>query len=179
MRATPLKLMRVAGLVATAACSNKKKDLPPPPPPPSAPAAETPMPSAPMGSVTSSAVPGSLQEFIDQAGSDRVFFAYDSYEVDDTAKETLTRQVRWLQKYPRQRITIEGHADERGTREYNLALGDRRATAVKNFLASQGVATARMSTISYGKERPAVQGSDDEAYAKNRRGVIVLGNSAG
>lgn len=179
MRATPLKLMLVAGLVVTAACSTKKKDLPPPPPPPSSPAAEAPMPAAPNGPVTSSAVPGSLQDMIQQAGADRVLFAYDSFEVDDTAKSILGRQATWLQKFPSQRITIEGHADERGTREYNLALGDRRANAIKNYLAAQGVPASRITTISYGKERPEVQGSDDESYARNRRGVTVLGNSAG
>ena len=181
MRATPpLKLMLVAGLVATAACSHRKKDLPPPPPPP-APAASSsaPMPAMPNGPVSSSAVPGSLQDMIEQAGSDRVFFAYDSYEVDDAGKAVLAKQARWLQRYPGQKVTLEGHADERGTREYNLALGDRRANAAKNFLAAQGVSPSRISTISYGKERPAVQGSDEEAYAKNRRAVTVLGNSGG
>ncbi len=183
MRSTPLTLMLVAGLVATAACSTKKKDLPPPPPPAgpvnNSPPPSSNMPSVPEGSVSSAAIPGSLQDLIAQAGSDRVYFAYDSFEVDDTAKDTLGKQARWLQKYPGQRITVEGHADERGTREYNLALGDRRANAIKNFLAAQGIPESRISTISYGKERPAVQGSDDEAYAKNRRGVTVLGNSAG
>lgn len=174
MRATPLKLILVAGLVATAACSNKKKDLPPPPPPPAPASAPAPMPAMPSGPVTSSAVPGSLQDMIAQAGSDKVYFAYDSYEVDDAGKDVLGKQARWLQKYSSQKITIEGHADERGTREYNLALGDRRANATKNFLAAQGVSPSRISTISYGKERPEVQGSDDEAYAKNRRTVTVL-----
>ena len=179
MRSTPLKLMLVAGLVATAACSKKKTDLPPPPPPPGPATEAPPPPSAPTGEVSSSVVPGSLQDMIQQAGSDRVFFAYDSYEVDGEGRDVLTKQARWLQKYPNQRITIEGHADERGTREYNLALGDRRANAAKNFLAAQGVAASRISTISYGKERPAEQGSDEEAYAKNRRAVTVLGNSGG
>jgi peptidoglycan-associated lipoprotein len=173
MRSTPLKLMLVAGLVATAACGKKKTDLPPPPPPP-AQAAEVPPPppSAPSGPVTSSVAPGSLEDMIQQAGSDRVFFGYDSY--DGEGRDVLTKQAAWLQKYPAKRITIEGHADERGTREYNLALGDRRANAAKNFLAAQGVSASRISTISYGKERPAEQGSDESAYSKNRRAVTVL-----
>jgi peptidoglycan-associated lipoprotein len=105
-------------------------------------------------------------------------FAYDSYELDDAARQTLGRQAQWLQKYANVRLTVEGHADERGTREYNLALGDRRANAVKNYLAAQGVSAGRMSTISYGKERPAVQGSDEQSYAENRRAVSVISGGA-
>ena len=90
------------------------------------------------------------------------------------ARTTLGKQAEWLARYPNVRVTIEGHADERGTREYNLALGDRRATAAKNFLAAQGVDTSRMTTISYGKERPAVEGNDEAAWARNRRAVTVV-----
>jgi len=160
--------------LAVSACAPKKTDLPPPPPPAAAPApAPAPAPTPP---VTSSIVPGSLADFINQAGSDRVRFAYDSYELDDSARSTLTRQAQWLGQYNSIRVTIEGHADERGTREYNLALGDRRATAVKNFLAAQGVATSRIGTISYGKERPEADGADEASYAINRRGVTTLGS---
>jgi peptidoglycan-associated lipoprotein len=178
MRSLPLQVLVIAGLVATAACSKKKEDLPPPPPP----ATATPAPAdttggANTGAVTSSAVPGSAADFQQQAG-DRVYFAYDSYELDEASRGTLGKQAGWLQRYPRVRITVEGHADERGTREYNLALGDRRANAVKNFLAAQGVSADRISTISYGKERPEVQGSDEESYAQNRRAVTVISGGA-
>jgi len=178
MRSLPLQVLVIAGLVATAACSKKKEDLPPPPPP----AAATTAPAdttggASTGAVTSSAVPGSAADSQQQAGA-RVYFAYDSYELDEASRGTLGRRASWLQRYPRVRITVEGHADERGTRGYNLALGDRRANAVKNFLAAQGVSADRISTISYGKERPEVQGSDEESYAQNRRAVTVISGGA-
>jgi peptidoglycan-associated lipoprotein len=179
MRSLPLQALVIAGLVATSACSKKKADLPPPPPPASSGQSTTDAGTgANTGQVTSGAVPGSAADFAQQSGSDRVFFAYDSYELDDAARSTLNRQAQWLQKYPNVRITVEGHADERGTREYNLALGDRRANAAKNYLAAQGVSAGRISTISYGKERPAVQGSDEESYAQNRRAVTVISGGA-
>lgn len=105
---------------------------------------------------------------------DRVFFAYDSSVITAEGQATLQRQAAWLKQYPSVKLVVEGHADERGTREYNIALGERRATATKNYLVSLGVASSRLSTISYGKERPAVLGSSEEAYAQNRRGVSVV-----
>lgn len=102
---------------------------------------------------------------------DRVFFGYDQYDISSEARSTLDRQAQWLNQYPNTNITIEGHSDERGTREYNLALGERRASAVKNYLISAGVSAARINTISYGKEQPAVVGSDATSWAQNRRGV--------
>ncbi len=123
-------------------------------------------------------MPGSIADFRQTSGSDTVLFAYDSYEVDDTAKAILGKQAEWLARYPAVKVTIEGHTDERGTREYNLALGDRRANAAKNFLAAQGVSPARMQTISYGKERPVAEGSDETAYAQNRRAVTVIVSGA-
>lgn len=166
----------VSGLaMMAAACAKKEEQLPPPPPP--APAAPAPAPVAP-APVTPSVVPGSVQDFVNTAGSDRVFFAYDSYALDDAARETLTKQAEWLKKYPNVTVTVEGHADERGTREYNLALGDRRANSVRTFLIAQGVDAGRVSSISYGKERPEVLGSDEESYAKNRRGVTALQGAA-
>ena len=166
-----LKIMLLGALVATAACSKKPAELPPAPPA-AAPAPEAPAP------VTSTVVPGSMADFMAQAGSDRVLFAYDSFEVDDAARATLGRQAAWLVQYGNVKATIEGHADERGTREYNLALGERRATAVKNFLVGQGVGADRVTTISYGKERPAVEGSDESSWSQNRRGVTVLTGAA-
>lgn len=104
------------------------------------------------------------------SGADRVFFEYDSSELTAGARATLQKQAKWLEHYPRVRVTVEGHCDERGTREYNLALGERRAAAVKNYLIALGVPASRMTTISYGKERPAVVGD----YSQNRRGVLVV-----
>ena len=180
MRHLPLQALVIAGLVLTGACASKKKDLPPPPPQAAAPTAPAPETSTGMdtGTVTGTAVPGSAADFAAQSGSDRVFFAYDSYEIDDAGKATLGKQAAWLGRYGSVKVTLEGHADERGTREYNLALGDRRANAAKNYLAAQGVDTSRITTISYGKERPAVPGSDDESYAQNRRAVTVITSGA-
>ncbi len=116
---------------------------------------------------------GSVEDFTRNVG-DRVFFDFDKYELLPAAQATLQRQAAWLKQYAQYRITIEGHADERGTREYNLALGERRANAVKDYLVSLGVPAARLTTISYGKERPAVLGSNEAAWSQNRRGVTVL-----
>ena len=107
-------------------------------------------------------------------GGGRVFFGFDRYDLTAEAQAQLQKQATWLKTYPQYRFVIEGHCDERGTREYNLALGERRATAVKNYLVALGIDVGRMQTISYGKERPAVLGSDEAAWAQNRRGVIVL-----
>jgi len=107
---------------------------------------------------------------------DRVFFAYDSYSLAASAQATLNKQAKWLKANPSVAIAVEGHADERGTREYNLALGDRRASSVKDYLMSQGISSNRISTISYGKERPVKSGSNDTAWAQNRRSVSVRTN---
>jgi peptidoglycan-associated lipoprotein len=107
---------------------------------------------------------------------DRVFFAYDSYALTSVAQSTLGKQAKWLKANPSVTISIEGHADERGTREYNLALGDRRANAAKDYLMSQGISSNRVTTISYGKERPVKSGSNDTAWAQNRRSVTVRTN---
>ena len=141
---TALKVVMVAALVTTAACSKKAEELPPPPPP--AAPAETPTPTPAPAPVTSTVVPGSVEDFVQQAGSDRVFFEFDSYQLDSASQATLTKQAGWLAQYANVKVTIEGHADERGTREYNLALGERRANSVKNFLAGQGVAADRLGT---------------------------------
>ena len=128
----------------------------------------------PSGGVGNAVVPGSRADFMQSVPSDRIFFDTDSYTVDDEDRPILNAQAQWLQRNPNVRVTIEGHADERGTREYNLALGDRRANAAKNYLAGQGIAESRMTVISYGKERPAALGSDEEAWAKNRRSVTII-----
>jgi|SRR5476651_2041905 peptidoglycan-associated lipoprotein len=123
--------------------------------------------------VPQAAQPGSVQDFVTNIG-DRVYFGTDRYDLAADAQTELQKQATWLKTYPQYRFVIEGHCDERGTREYNLALGERRASAVKNYLVALGIDTNRMQTISYGKERPAVLGDDEAAWAQNRRGVIVL-----
>ena len=122
---------------------------------------------------TTTVTPGSVADFRQNVG-DRVFFDTDMSNIREDGRQTLNRQAEWLKKYTNYPITIEGHCDERGTREYNLALGERRATAVRNYLVALGIDAGRMQTISYGKERPAVLGSDEAAWAQNRRGVIFL-----
>jgi len=163
-----LKSLLVVGAISLAACSSQK---------PLAPATNAPS-SSDQGNIeseqTNGPKAGSQEDLAVQAGADRVFFAFDSYDLTPEARNTLRRQADWLKKYPQITVTIEGHSDERGTREYNLALGDRRATAAKNYLVALGIPTARISTISYGKERPAVVGSNEEAWAQNRRAVMTV-----
>ena len=107
---------------------------------------------------------------------DRIFFAYDSYSLTKAAQNTLEKQAKWLKANGSVTIAIEGHADERGTREYNLALGDRRANAAKDYLMTQGISSSRVTTISFGKERPVNSGSNKKAWAQNRRSVTVRTN---
>ncbi|HSV29488.1 MAG TPA: peptidoglycan-associated lipoprotein Pal [Candidatus Omnitrophota bacterium] len=128
----------------------------------------------PPASTKSQIVPGSEQDFIANVG-DRVFFDFDKYSLRSDAKATLDKQAAWLKKYPNYSLTVEGHADERGTREYNLALGERRANSVKEYLVANGLPASRVKTVSYGKERPVALGSNEAAWSQNRRGVTVLG----
>lgn len=118
-------------------------------------------------------VPGTQADLVVNVG-DRVFFGYDRYDISEEARRILDSQANWLAQYPGLDITIEGHADERGTREYNLALGERRANAVRNYLIAAGIDPRRINTISYGKERPAVPGANEAAWAQNRRAVIKV-----
>ena len=172
------KLPLLALVLLAAACAPKKPPATMEAPPASA-RPETPV-AAPMDrpatveTGASSIVPGSQDDLRAQAGGDTVLFAYDSYELDGEARATLLKHATWLRANPNVRVTLEGHCDERGTREYNLALGDRRANSAKNFLATQGIDVARLSTISYGKEKPAVDGADEAAYAWNRRAVTMV-----
>jgi len=119
------------------------------------------------------ATPGSQQDFVVNVG-DRVFFDSDSSELSSQARATLDKQATWLNQYSRYSFTIEGHADERGTREYNIALGARRAQATRDYLISRGVSAQRMRTISYGKERPVAVCNDISCWSQNRRAVTVL-----
>ena len=123
------------------------------------------------------AIPGSQQDFVVNVG-DRVFFETDSSELTDQARATLDKQAQWLGNYNRYAFTIEGHADERGTREYNIALGARRAETVREYLVSRGVSGQRMRTISYGKERPVALCNDISCWSQNRRAVTVLNASS-
>jgi peptidoglycan-associated lipoprotein len=125
--------------------------------------------AAPVNGVT----PGTQQDLVVNVG-DRVFFGYDESDISAEGKATLDRQATWLKQYPNVSVTIEGHADERGTREYNLALGERRANSTKSYLLSQGVAASRIQTVSYGKERPAVTDASPSGWAQNRRTVTVV-----
>ena len=127
--------------------------------------------------MAAAAAPGSQQDFVINVG-DRVFFDTDSSELSDSARATLDKQAQWLNNYNRYAFTIEGHADERGTREYNIALGARRAETVREYLISRGVAAQRMRTISYGKERPVALCNDISCWSQNRRAVSVLDQSS-
>ncbi|WP_319412963.1 peptidoglycan-associated lipoprotein Pal [uncultured Cohaesibacter sp.] len=127
------------------------------------------------GAGLNSATPGSAQDFVVNVG-DRVFFETDSSDLNYSAQATLDKQSVWLQQYPNYRIAIEGHADERGTREYNIALGARRANAVRNYLVSKGIPSNRLSTKSFGKERPVAVCNDISCWSQNRRAVTTLAN---
>jgi peptidoglycan-associated lipoprotein len=155
-------------LLATAACSKKRPEVLPP------------APGGEVGSGTGQSgdgfAPGSRGDFERSVTSNTINFALDSYDIDARARSILDTQAQWLARYPNVPISLEGHADERGTREYNLALGDRRANAAKNYLAGRGINPARISTISYGKERPIALGSDDASWAQNRRAVTIVLN---
>jgi peptidoglycan-associated lipoprotein len=129
------------------------------------------------GTMAGAAAPGSQQDFVVNVG-DRVFFETDSTELTPQARETLDKQAQWLNLYNRYAFTIEGHADERGTREYNIALGARRAQTVREYLVSRGVSAQRMRTISYGKERPVAVCDDISCWSQNRRAVTVLNQSS-
>lgn len=126
------------------------------------------------GAGASGVVPGSQQDFVASVSSDRIFFDTDRFNIDTEDQIALQSQAQWLAQYPQAQVTVEGHADERGTRDYNLALGERRANAAKNYLGSLGVNAARIRTVSYGKERPEALGSNEQAWAQNRRAVTII-----
>lgn len=167
-----MKFACLSAVLVLGACTHKQEAVTTAPPPAAAAPAPAPAP------VTSSIIPGSAEDLRVNVG-DTVHFALDQYNVEETDKALLGRQAAWLQRYPAVRVTIEGHADERGTREYNIALGNRRATAAKNYLVALGINPNRVQTISYGKERPAVAGSNEQAWSQNRRAVTVVTARAG
>ncbi|KRB40407.1 MAG: peptidoglycan-associated lipoprotein Pal [Pseudomonadota bacterium] len=167
-----LALVAAAALSVTA-CASRPKPTPAPEPTP-APApmpAPEPAPTAPPP--TSSVIPGSTQDFVVNVG-DRVYFDLDSYSVRADAAPLLDAQAAWLVRYPNVQIRIEGNADERGTREYNLALGSRRANSVREHLVSRGVAPSRIATVSFGKERPIDPGTGEESYQRNRNAHTAI-----
>lgn len=159
-------------LTLAAGCSKRAPDQLPPPP--SDTSGGDISGGSDTGNVGGAVVPGTQAHFLQNVSSDRIYFALDDYGIDAEDRQTLDSQAAWLMQHPNARVTIEGHADERGTREYNLALGDRRANAAKNYLASRGVPADRMTVISYGKERPAALGSDESAWSQNRRAVTII-----
>jgi peptidoglycan-associated lipoprotein len=160
-----VKFACLAAVLALAACATKPVQAP------------APASSPAVKAVESTIVPGSPQDFTINVG-DTVHFDYDQYAVRPEDRAILQKQAAWLLKYPAVRVRIEGHCDERGTRDYNLALGARRAEAVKDYLASLGVPRARLDTISYGKERPVCVQSDESCWARNRRGVTTITSGA-
>jgi peptidoglycan-associated lipoprotein len=162
---TGLQMAVVAFAFVLAGCQT------PPPPKPVEP------PPAPVVQAPPSILPGSVKDFQVNVG-DTVHFDYNKYAVLDVDKTLLQKQAAWLTKYPDVKAQIEGHADERGTREYNLALGARRANAVKEYLVSLGVSAARIDTISYGKEKPICAESNEACWSQNRRGVTIIVSGA-
>ena len=168
-----LALIGVAAAALTACASHEKpgpgapEPLPPPPPPP----------MAHGGPPSNRIVPGSIQDFVINVG-DRVYFDFNDYNVRGDAQPVLAAQAAWLNRYGEVQVRIEGNCDERGTREYNLALGARRANSIRDFLVSHGVNPARIATISYGKERPIDPGSGEDAWAKDRNGHTAIVSGA-
>jgi peptidoglycan-associated lipoprotein len=155
-------LVMAISLVLSACATKAPKQLPPDPG------------AATAEASTGAPIPGSQADFaLFTRGQDTVYFETDRYNIDSEDAAALASQAQWLMRYPGKRATLEGHCDERGTREYNLALGERRANAAKTYLASLGVDVNRLATVSYGKERPMAMGSDEASWAKNRRAVTV------
>ena len=172
MRKTIILGLAVAAL-AISGCGRR-----PPPPDTAGPVDQVPVgPGGEVvapGDVELTELPAAQADLIAKAGSDTVYFGTDEYSLDSAAQATLAAQARWMLDNPNVRASIEGHADERGTREYNMALGERRANAARDFLAAQGVPPHRLLVTSWGKERPVAIGSNEEAWAQNRRAVTVL-----
>lgn len=164
--------LTAASALALAGCAKKPPvELPPAPPTTTAPITPvaTPTPTGP--------VPGSQAHFsATMSGQDVIYFDTDRFNIDSEDAAALRTQAQYLTQYTNVRATIEGHADERGTREYNLALGERRANAAKNYLVSLGIADSRLSTVSYGEERPVATASNEAAWARNRRAVTIVIN---
>jgi peptidoglycan-associated lipoprotein len=165
-KARTIGLLLISAAMITACGPKKLKEIPPP-------AQGTDYGDNGQGSGAGQILPGSQEDFVRSISADRIFFDTDRFNIDAEDQATLQSQAQWLGRYQNVRVTIEGHADERGTRDYNLALGERRANAAKNFLSSLGVNPARIQTVSYGKERPQAMGSNEQSWAQNRRAVTI------
>lgn len=176
--AARMALIAVA-TISLAACATKKPVDPGPGPKPPVTGPTTPSYKPPQGPgpVSTAPLPGSVQDFVINVG-EFVYFDFDSYTIRDDAMGVLEAQAAWLRQYPNVTVRIEGNCDERGTAEYNLALGARRANSVREFLVSRGVAAARITTISFGKERPIDPGTSEDAYQRNRNGHTVITGGA-
>ena len=188
MNKAPLRIVAILALVNLAACQRPTQRLP------AAPQFEL-NTSATSDAAAQSAVaevssddapyfpdgitPGSVEDFIRFAGTDKVYFEYDKAELLPEGKLVLNKQAEWLSRYPNVRVSLEGHADERGTREYNFALGERRAAAMRTHLVVQGLIDTRITTTSFGKERPLAPGSDEASWGINRRGETFLVGAVG
>ena len=166
-RLTTMLLVTAALAVTTSGCTKKHPAELPPPAGPMVPPQQQNGPGY---------APGSRADFEHSVVSNTIHFALDRYDIDPQSQRILDSQAAWLSRWPNVPISLEGHCDERGTREYNLALGDRRANAAKNYLAARGINPSRISTISYGKERPIALGSDEASWAQNRRAVTIVLN---
>jgi peptidoglycan-associated lipoprotein len=162
----------VAGALALAGCSKKApEELPPPP------VTDTTDTTGQTNGQAQGPAPGTQAHFAQvMSGRDTIYFDLDRYNIDSADQAALQTQAQYMARFPNVRATIEGHCDERGTRDYNLALGERRANAAKNYLVSLGVSADRLSTVSYGKERPVALGSNEQAWARNRRAVTIVLN---
>jgi peptidoglycan-associated lipoprotein len=167
-------ILAIAAMVAITGCAKKKPAVLPPPPPSTTGSSSDTGAGTGAGGYGNGIVPGSRADFLQQAGTDTIHFETNSSDVTGEATGILQSQARWLTAHANVRVTVEGHCDERGTREYNLALGERRANSAKNALVADGVSADRISVISYGKERPAAMGSDEASWAQNRRAVTVV-----
>lgn len=171
MRSISLAALAAAAAFTISACASNPPPEPEPAPQPTETAVVTPPrvspPPSPPPPTPSGPAAGSRADFAAKA-TDRVYFDYDQYNLDDADRRSLASQVAWLKQYPATRVQIEGHADERGTKDYNIALGARRAEAVVSYLKAQGIAADRISSISFGKDKPLDPGHDEAAWARNR-----------
>jgi peptidoglycan-associated lipoprotein len=180
MNSRTLVQLALVGVAAASisACASKPKPAPAAPPaPPAAPPATPTAPPPPVSQEPTGPLPGSTQDFVVNVG-DRVYFDTDQYTVRDDAMPLLDAQAAWLQRYPGVQVRIEGNCDERGTREYNLALGARRANSVRDYLVSHGVSADRIATISFGKEKPLDAGTGEDAWQKNRNAHTAIVSGA-
>jgi peptidoglycan-associated lipoprotein len=180
LRRSAAPVAALAALALTAACASHPKPPPAPPIPPPRAAQQAPGPETaapPEGAVSSAPLPGTERDFVINIG-DRIYFDFDQATLRADAQPVLSSQAAWLQRYPDVRVRIEGNCDERGTREYNFALGARRADAVRDFLVTHGVSGGRITTISYGKEQPLDPGHDETAWAKDRNAHTAIVSGA-